>query len=116
MTYLWLASGFVGVAAVVGLVLGGVGGGRSGSGEALAARRDHWSAVALALAALLVLTIVFDNLMIGLELFHYDTEHLAGLHIGLAPVEDLAYPLACALALPGLWRLLTRRREGARDA
>jgi lycopene cyclase domain-containing protein len=63
---------------------------------------------------LLVLTAVFDSLMIAADLFRFDESRLLGWHVGLAPVEDLAWPLAAALALPALWELLGPRpaREG----
>ncbi|MFJ4262890.1 prenyltransferase [Paenarthrobacter nicotinovorans] len=103
MTYLWLALLFVAAAVVAGLAFAGQ---ASGRGES----RRHWQAVGLAFAALAVLTAVFDSVMIGMELFHYDTSHLLGVTVGLAPVEDFAYPLAGVVALPGLWMWLTRRR------
>ncbi|MEV7661694.1 prenyltransferase [Paenarthrobacter sp. NPDC089316] len=104
MTYLWLALLFVAAAVVAGVAFARQG---SRSGES----RRHWKAVALAFAALAVLTAVFDSVMIGMELFHYDASHILGLTIGLAPIEDFAYPLAGVVALPGLWMWLTRGRE-----
>lgn len=100
MTYGALALPFVGVSVVV-LVL-----------AALLRRPDRrwWLATAATLVALLVLTIVFDNLMIAADLFRYDDEHTSGLTVGLAPVEDLAWPVAAALGLPALALLLDRTR------
>ena len=69
-------------------------------------------AVTLALALTLLLTAVFDNLMIGAGLFSYDPEHISGLFVGLAPIEDFAYPLAAAILLPALWVLLGRTKLG----
>lgn len=62
-------------------------------------------------AALFLLTAVFDNVMIALDLFTYPTEHLSGIHIGLAPVEDFSYPLCAAFGLPAVSALLSRRRS-----
>lgn len=100
MTYGALALPFVGLSVVV-LVL-----------AALLRRPDRrwWLATAATLVALLVLTIVFDNLMIAADLFRYDDEHTSGLTVGLAPVEDLAWPVAAALGLPALALLLDRSR------
>ncbi|MDI2034303.1 prenyltransferase [Paenarthrobacter nitroguajacolicus] len=104
MTYLWLAFLFVAAAIVAGVVFARQG---ARTGES----RRHWQAVGLAFAALAVLTAVFDSVMIGMELFHYDSSHILGLTVGLAPLEDFAYPLAGVVALPGLWMWLSRRRD-----
>lgn len=78
-------------------------------------RRPHFGrrmlASAVAAIALLILTAVFDNVMIGLGLFTYPVEHLSGLRVGLAPIEDFAYPLAAAFAIPAVFTLLTPRTQ-----
>lgn len=101
MTYLQLAACFLAAAAVGGIAL------------TLASRRrgPRPAAVALTILALFVLTAVFDTVMIATGLFHYSPAHLLGLHIGLAPIEDFAYPLAGALLLPPLWTALRARRR-----
>ncbi|MFC4553736.1 lycopene cyclase domain-containing protein [Georgenia faecalis] len=66
-------------------------------------------AVVVTVAVLVVLTAVFDNVMIAAGLFDYASEGRSGLAVGRAPVEDFAYPVAGALALPALWHLLGRR-------
>jgi len=63
--------------------------------------------VAVTLGVLLTLTVVFDSLMIAADLFRYDATQLVGLRVWLTPVEDLAWPVAAALALPSVWVLLT---------
>lgn len=105
MTYLQLAACFLAVAAVCGILL------------TVASRRrgPRPAAVALTILALFALTAVFDTVMIATGLFHYSPAHLLGLHIGLAPIEDFAYPLAGALLLPPLWTALRARRR-KRDA
>lgn len=76
-------------------------------------RRDHLGRRMLASAAtaalLVVLTAVFDNLMIAAGLFTYPPEHLSGLRVGLAPLEDFAYPVCAAFGVPALYELLPRR-------
>ncbi|MCT9820432.1 lycopene cyclase domain-containing protein [Microbacterium sp. W1N] len=84
---------------------------------ALSARVPGWPARLRAslvtAAALVVLTAVFDNVMIALDLFTYPKEHLSGLRIGLAPLEDFSYPLCAAFLVPAVHALLRRDRPRA---
>ncbi|MET0295908.1 MAG: lycopene cyclase domain-containing protein [Microbacterium sp.] len=61
--------------------------------------------------ALVALTAVFDNLMIAAGLFTYPEEHLSGVRIGLAPIEDFSYAVCAAFLVPAVFTLLPRRRE-----
>lgn len=105
MTYLELSAWFVGAAVIAAIVLSLIAG----------RRRARLGAIALTLVALVSLTAVFDTLMIATGLFHYSPAHLLGVHIGLAPLEDFAYPIAGAILLPAVWAVL-RARRGRRDA
>jgi small toxic polypeptide LdrA/B/C/D len=108
MTYVQLAAIFVGVAIVAAALL-----------TVLSRRnRAHFGAIAVTVAALFLLTAIFDTVMIASGLFHYSAGHLLGIHIGLAPLEDFTYPLAGAVLLPTLWSALRARRRvrGAADA
>lgn len=62
--------------------------------------------LAAALGVMLVLTAVFDNLMIYVGLFDYGQHTLTGVRIGLAPIEDFFYPVCAVLFVSGLWWLL----------
>ncbi|WP_369046061.1 lycopene cyclase domain-containing protein [Sinomonas sp. P10A9] len=75
-------------------------------------RPGRWVPALIAGAGLVALTAVFDNVMISAGLFGYAPEKLLGPAVGLAPVEDFAYPLAAAVLLPALWRRLTREASG----
>ncbi|RLK49112.1 lycopene cyclase domain-containing protein [Microbacterium telephonicum] len=83
---------------------------------ALSARRPgirrRLTASALAAIGLVLLTAVFDNVMIALDLFTYPPEHLSGLRIGLAPLEDFSYPVCAAFLVPAVHALLTPRPAG----
>jgi lycopene cyclase domain-containing protein len=59
-------------------------------------------------AVVLVLTAVFDNLMIAAGLFTYAPGMISGAMVGLAPLEDFAYPVAAVVLLPAVWILLGR--------
>lgn len=105
MSYPVLA--LIGVAvALVGGVIAWVFARRAGTAAA-----RHWVAVAITVVVLFALTAVFDSIMIGAGFFSYDPEALAGPLIGLAPIEDFAYPLAGALLLPALWAAFARGGE-----
>ncbi|WP_292834403.1 lycopene cyclase domain-containing protein [Microbacterium sp.] len=65
---------------------------------------------AIAALALCVLTAIFDNIMIALGLFTYPPEHLSGIRVGLAPLEDFSYPVCAAFFVPAVFTLLSRRR------
>ena len=75
----------------------------------LAARRLPWAAVGLTAAVLLVMTAVFDNVMISIGLVAYNGSLISGAFIGFAPLEDFAYAIAAIIGLPSLWVLLERR-------
>lgn len=72
---------------------------------------QRMTASALTAAALILLTAVFDNLMIAAGLVVYPPDKLSGMRIGLAPIEDFAYPLCGAFLLPAVYALLNRRDE-----
>ncbi|MPV37863.1 lycopene cyclase domain-containing protein [Georgenia subflava] len=99
MTYLGLAALFLvpaAVLAVAAAVLRGLG-------------ARWWATTGVVVAVLVLLTVVFDSLMVAADLFRYGEGALSGLRLWLAPLEDLAWPVAAALALPALWELLGRR-------
>ena len=73
-----------------------------------------WVAIAITLGVLLVMTAVFDNVMIGVGLVGYEPSLISGAFIGIAPLEDFAYAVAAAILLPSLWMLLPSRERETR--
>jgi len=71
--------------------------------------RARMRASAIAALVLCALTAVFDNAMIAAGLFTYPEELISGIRIGLAPIEDFAYPVAAAFLVPAVIELLTPR-------
>ncbi|WP_345474057.1 lycopene cyclase domain-containing protein [Glutamicibacter ectropisis] len=70
----------------------------------------------LSMGLMLLLTAVFDNLMIAAGLFDYGSHALSGVRVGLAPIEDFFYAACAVLLVPGLWWLtepLERRRAAS---
>jgi lycopene cyclase domain-containing protein len=68
-------------------------------------------AAGLTLAVVLVLTAVFDNVLVGLGIVGYDAAAISGVRLGFAPIEDFAYAIAAAVGLPSLWILLRREHR-----
>lgn len=109
MTYAWLSVIFIVAAAAVFLLA--LLSWRS-SRRALIAR---WATpVAAAGVAVMILTAVFDNVMIRSGLMAYARHTISGLLIGVAPLEDFAYPLAGLILLPSLWLLFGKRGRNDR--
>lgn len=96
MTYAWLALVALGVCAAVALV--------ATVRRGLGAR--WWLTTAVTIVTMLVLTVIFDSLMILADLFRFDHSSLLGIYLWRAPLEDLAWPLAAGLLLPALRALL----------
>lgn len=57
----------------------------------------------LVLGILLLMTAVFDSLIIALGLVTYDSSRILGLYIIKAPIEDFSYTLVAGLLVPLLW-------------
>ncbi|GAA1212204.1 lycopene cyclase domain-containing protein [Rhodoglobus aureus] len=69
-------------------------------------RTPRWRAIAITAGILLIMTAVFDNVMISVGLVGYNADAISGAFVGVAPLEDFAYALAAVVALPCLWALL----------
>ena len=67
--------------------------------------------VAVTMLVLLVMTAIFDNIMIGVGLVAYEPSLISGAFLGIAPLEDFAYAIAAVIGLPSLWMLLERKGD-----
>ncbi|WP_203582461.1 lycopene cyclase domain-containing protein [Microbacterium hibisci] len=74
------------------------------------------TASAVAAGILVILTAVFDNLMIAAGLFTYPEHLISGLRIGLAPLEDFAYPVCAAFLVPAVYTLAERAGSRSTEA
>ena len=61
---------------------------------------------------LVVLTAVFDNVIIGLDIVSYDPQRILGIYIYKAPVEDFFYALLAVYVVPALWQYYGKQSEG----
>ena len=98
MTYWGLNAIFLAVVAAVAIA------------AVVSRRGPRWASVGLVLGVVLLMTAVFDNVMIGVGLVGYDEAKISGAFIGIAPLEDFAYAIAAVVLLPSLWTLLGGKR------
>jgi lycopene cyclase domain-containing protein len=103
MTYWSLNLPFLAVAALVAVA------------AILARRSPAWRWVGLTAVAVLLLTVIFDNVLVGVGIVGYDPAHISGVLIGVAPIEDFAYAIAAVVLLPSLWSLLGLDRLDQRE-
>jgi len=53
--------------------------------------------------SLIVMTAVFDSMLVHLDIIAYTQSMISGIRIGYAPVEDFAYPILATLIIPFVW-------------
>jgi lycopene cyclase domain-containing protein len=109
VTYWALNSIFLAIAVATGIAALFVRRRRSGARNRLAA-----GSCIVAVAVLLVMTAVFDNVMIGIGLVGYDPAKISHVFVGIAPLEDFSYSVAALVLLPSLWVLLGARSASKR--
>ena len=77
----------------------------------LVSRKSPWRAIGFTMLWMLLVTLVFDNIIIGLEIVGYDKTKISGILLGLAPIEDFAYTVVAVLAVSIIWRKLTKEKK-----
>ena len=65
----------------------------------------NWKVLIPAAIFMLLLTLVFDNLIIGSGIVDYDYSKTAGIRLFLAPIEDFAYSIVALVLVPSLFNL-----------
>jgi lycopene cyclase domain-containing protein len=98
MTYWLLNLLFLTVVAVVALA------------AMVSKREPRWRAVAITLVGVLIMTAIFDNVMISVGLVGYSESKITGVFVGVAPIEDFAYAVAAVVLLPAIWTLRGKPR------
>jgi len=68
----------------------------------------------IALAILIVLTAIFDSIIIGAGIVGYDTNKILGLYVGFAPIEDFFYAILAIIIVPALWNLFEPKKEATK--
>ncbi|GAA1690594.1 hypothetical protein GCM10009808_04440 [Microbacterium sediminicola] len=77
--------------------------------------RERMAASGVAAIILVVLTAIFDNVMIGAGLVVYPEGVSSGILIGVAPIEDFSYAICAAFLMPAIFALLPEGRAHARS-
>jgi lycopene cyclase domain-containing protein len=77
----------------------------------LVSRKSPWRAIGFTMLWMLLVTLVFDNVIIGLEIVGYDKSKISGILLGLAPIEDFAYTVIAVLAVSIIWTKLTKEKK-----
>ena len=62
----------------------------------------------IVLLPMLVLTAVFDNLIILSGIVDYDDTKLLGINIVAVPIEDFAYTVVAVLLVPAIWKAVNK--------
>lgn len=76
----------------------------------------RWQKLCWTVSALLIVTAVFDNFIVGSGIVAYNPDTLSGIFIGFAPIEDFAYTLVAAVLIPLTWWWLGSRQEQKKSA
>jgi lycopene cyclase domain-containing protein len=76
----------------------------------------RWRKLCWTTVALLMMTAVFDNFIVGSGIVAYNPDTLSGAYIGFAPIEDFAYTLVAAVLIPLTWWWLGSREPKSAKA
>ena len=60
-------------------------------------------------AVMLIITAIFDNVIIATGIVAYDEAKISGIKIGVAPIEDFAYTVVALLVVPTLFNFFRVR-------
>lgn len=73
-------------------------------------RKSPWKIISWTLLIMVLVTLIFDNLIVALGVVDYDTDKISGVFLGLVPIEDFAYTVVSVLAVSSIWHLMTRKK------
>ena len=65
-------------------------------------------ASSVVLLPMVVLTAIFDNLIVLAKIVGYDPSKLLGISVGVVPIEDFAYTIVAAVLIPTIWKAASR--------
>lgn len=65
----------------------------------------------ITLAMLILLTAIFDSIIIWAGIVHYDPQKILGIYVGFAPIEDFFYAILAVIIVPALWNLFGTQKK-----
>lgn len=72
-------------------------------------RRFPGRPLAATALVLLLLTLIFDNVIVGVGLVDYDPDKILGIRLPWMPIEDFSYTVGAVLLIPTVWWWLRPR-------
>lgn len=57
----------------------------------------------ITLLIMLILTAIFDSLIVGFDIVGYNLNNISQIYIFKAPIEDFAYTLLAVILIPFIW-------------
>lgn len=64
-----------------------------------------------ALIVLLILTAIFDSIIVGAGIVGYNPQKILGIYLGFAPIEDFFYALLAVVVVPALWNVFETKKR-----
>ena len=73
--------------------------------------KNRWPAYLVGLVPMLLLTAIFDNLIVASGIVAYDPTKISGGMLGAVPIEDFAYTIAAVAIVPSVWSAVLNRKK-----
>ena len=73
--------------------------------------KNRWPAYLVGMLPMILISAVFDNLIVSAGIVGYDPSKISGIMVGAAPVEDFAYTIAAVLIVPSVWSAVLNRKK-----
>lgn len=62
------------------------------------------------LIVLLILTAIFDSIIVAAGIVGYNPQKILGTYLGFAPIEDFFYAILAVIIVPALWNLFGNKK------
>lgn len=73
--------------------------------------KNRWPAYLVGLVPMVIMTAVFDNLIVSAGVVAYDPTKITGIMVGAVPIEDFAYTIAAVAIVPSVWSAMINRKK-----